>query len=312
MLNKRIRTCFFSQSLHQYNFTEPERYRRVQKRKLGKEKKGKAITFHQPNLNQDIISGTNKKKRRRRRFRENLHCCPLHPLRWQPPAQIQANCRCIPPRSLRFRPLLHLGRRSHKSTRIRPRGELGPRDIIQQGGTESTHGTWKRLDALVLPGALLNRGRGGGGRRLAAVLAVRTPLLGAGVPVRVLVPAGVAQDPVPSGCPSCVRAETTPPSHLTNKKKGTKIANKSSQCRRRRVLTGRALVSALHVGRQRRQDRGGDEWLVGCSPAGVGSAPFSLVSSEWSAGKTTTHSYRRDESRGEDSAERDNDNRAYH
>jgi hypothetical protein len=64
----------------------------------------------------------------------------------------------------------------------------------------------------VLPGALL-RGGGGGRRRLAAVLPVRAPLLGAGVPIRVLVPAGVAQNPVPSGSPSCARNHPAITSH---------------------------------------------------------------------------------------------------
>jgi len=71
----------------------------------------------------------------------------------------------------------------------------------------------------VLPGALLRRGAGAsGGRRLAAVLPVRAPLLGARVPVGVLVPARVAQNALPSGSGSrsCARNHHTTPSHLTN------------------------------------------------------------------------------------------------
>jgi hypothetical protein len=80
-------------------------------------KNSNAITSHLPNLHQKTFYSRNEQKATgeemlRWRFTTNLYR-PHPPLRCQPPAQIQARRRRIPPRSLRFRllllrrPLLH-------------------------------------------------------------------------------------------------------------------------------------------------------------------------------------------------------------
>jgi hypothetical protein len=129
-----------------------------------------------------------------------------------------------------------------------------------------------------LPGALRRRR---GGRRLAAVLPVRAPLLGARVPVRVLVPARVAQDALPSGSRSCARNHRAVTCHVHKQARGTaeKKRNASFHSAGRGTYQARSGLRSCGRSPWRRGTRGavlggngegeGGEWgwLVGCPPA---------------------------------------------
>jgi hypothetical protein len=65
-------------------------------------------------------------------------------------------------------------------------------------------------------------------RQLAAVLPVRAPLLGARVPVWVLVPARVAQDALPSGSRSCARNPRAVTCHVHKQARGGRQRKKET------------------------------------------------------------------------------------